>query len=186
MFLGRRRVLDHDVEHEAIELRLGQRIGPFLLDRILRREHEQRPAQLVADAVDRDLIFLHRLEEGRLRLGRRAVDFVSEDHVGEDGAGNEPDLPPPGATIFFDDLGADDVRRHQVGSELDAVELEMHRLRQRLDQQRFGEAGHAAQQAVAAGEEHDQDFVDDRLLSDDGARQFCTQTRGDTLRVVKG
>ena len=31
-----------DEEHEAVELRLGQRIGAFLLDRVLRRQHEER------------------------------------------------------------------------------------------------------------------------------------------------
>ncbi len=47
LFLGRR-VVDHDVEHEAIELRFGQRVRPLLLDRILRGEHEERPLQIVA------------------------------------------------------------------------------------------------------------------------------------------
>ena len=69
------------------------------------------------------------------------------------GPRDEPDLAPAAAAILLDHLGADDVGRHQVGRELDAVELEVDRLRERLDQQRLGEAGHAAQQHVAAGEE---------------------------------
>ena len=84
--LFRRRIVDHDVEHEAIELRLGQRIRAFLLDRVLRREHEQRPLEIEAHAADRDLILLHRLEQRRLRLRRRAVDLVGEDDVREDRA----------------------------------------------------------------------------------------------------
>ena len=36
------RIADDDVEHEAIELRFRQRIGAFLLDRVLRRQHEER------------------------------------------------------------------------------------------------------------------------------------------------
>ena len=83
VLLRLRRIVDDDVEHEPIELRLGQRIGALLLDRVLRREHEQRPLELVAHAVDRHLVFLHRLEQRRLRLGRRAVDLVGEDHVRE-------------------------------------------------------------------------------------------------------
>jgi hypothetical protein len=35
-------VVDHDVEHEAVELRFGQRIGAFHLDRVLRGQHEER------------------------------------------------------------------------------------------------------------------------------------------------
>ena len=41
-----RRVLDDDVEHEAIELRFGQRIGALELDRVLRREDEERLVEL--------------------------------------------------------------------------------------------------------------------------------------------
>ena len=36
------RVVDRDVEHEPVELRLGQRVGPFQLDRVLRRQDEER------------------------------------------------------------------------------------------------------------------------------------------------
>ena len=39
------RVIDFHEKDEAIALRLGQRIGAFLLDRILRREHEERLAR---------------------------------------------------------------------------------------------------------------------------------------------
>ena len=37
-----RQVVDHDLEHEAVELRFGQRVRAFLLDRVLRREDEER------------------------------------------------------------------------------------------------------------------------------------------------
>ena len=40
-FLILRRIIDPQLEHEPIELGLGERIGAFLLDRILRREHEE-------------------------------------------------------------------------------------------------------------------------------------------------
>ena len=79
-------VVDQDIEHEAVELGLGQRIGPFLLDRVLGRQHEERVGQPVALAADGDLPLLHRLEQGRLGLGRRAVDLVGQDDVGEDRA----------------------------------------------------------------------------------------------------
>ena len=41
-----RRIVDDDVEHEPVELRFGQRIRAFLLDRVLRRQHEERPLEL--------------------------------------------------------------------------------------------------------------------------------------------
>ena len=40
-------IVDVDVEHEAVELRLGQRVGAFLLDRVLRGQHEERLGQPV-------------------------------------------------------------------------------------------------------------------------------------------
>ena len=56
-------VVDDDLEHEAVELRLGERVRPFELDRILRREDEERLLQRVAPPLDGDAMFLHRLEE---------------------------------------------------------------------------------------------------------------------------
>ena len=37
-----RRVVDEHLEHEAVDLRLGQRVRALGLDRVLRREHEER------------------------------------------------------------------------------------------------------------------------------------------------
>ena len=40
--------LHEDLEHEAVLLRFGQRIGAFLLDRVLRGQHEERIARACA------------------------------------------------------------------------------------------------------------------------------------------
>ena len=79
-----RRIADAQLEHEAVDLRFGQRIRALLLDRVLRREHEERLLELERRAADRDLLLLHRLEQRRLHLGRRAIDLVGENDVGED------------------------------------------------------------------------------------------------------
>src|SRR4051794_1459395 len=178
-------IVDDHVEHEAIELRLGQRIGALLLDRVLRREHEQRTLERVADAVHRHLVFLHRLEQGRLRLRRRAVDLVGEDHVGKDRPGDEADLAAPADPVLLDHFGADDVRRHQVRRELDAVELQVNRLRQAFDQQRFRQPRHAAEQHVSAGEKRGQDLLNHRLLADNRAAELVSQPAGEALRLVE-
>ena len=47
-FVSDFRIADHDVEHEPIELRLGQRIRAFLFDRVLRGQHEERPIERIA------------------------------------------------------------------------------------------------------------------------------------------
>ena len=44
-FLVGRRVIDDDVEHEPVELGLGQRVRAFLLDGVLRRQDEERLGQ---------------------------------------------------------------------------------------------------------------------------------------------
>ena len=102
--LDRRGVVDADLRHEAVGLGLGQRIGAFLLDRILGREHEERPGQGEGLVADGDLALLHRLEQRRLDLGRGAVDLVGEHHLGEDRplAGGEL---PAGVDARADDVG---------------------------------------------------------------------------------
>jgi hypothetical protein len=94
-FVGRGRVLHQRHEHEAVELRLGQRVGALLLDRVLRREHEERLGQVVGRLAAGDAVLLHRLEQGGLRLGRGAVDLVGQHHVGEQRALDEAERPLP-------------------------------------------------------------------------------------------
>ena len=77
---------------------------------------------------------------------------------------------------LFQHLGAQDVGRHQVGRELDALGLHAEHDAQRLDQLGLGEAGHADQQQVAAGQERNKRLIDDILLAindlaDGGARR---------------
>ena len=74
--------------------------------------------------------------------------------------------------VLVEDLGAGDVGRHQVRRELDALEAQVEDLGERADQQRLGQAGHAGQQAVAAGEERDQQLLDDVVLADDHLAQL--------------
>ena len=92
-----------------------------------------------------------------MHLGGGAVDLVGEDEVGENRA---PDAELAAARVV--DLGADDVGRQEVGRELDAAEAEAQTLRQRADGQRLGQAGHAFQQDVAAGEQADEQTIQQR------------------------
>jgi hypothetical protein len=41
-FLVARGVRDDELEHKAVHLRFRQRIRPFLLNRVLRRQHQER------------------------------------------------------------------------------------------------------------------------------------------------
>ena len=72
-------------------------------------------------------------------------------------------LPP----VLDEDVRADDVGRHQVGRELDAVEGAGDDVGERADEQRLAQAGHALEQGVAAGEEAGERLADDVRLADD-------------------
>ena len=68
---------------------------------------------------------------------------------------------------FLHHFGAENVGGHQIGGELHAQRVEAHDDAERLDQLGLGEAGHADQQSVTAGEQSDQRLLDDPLLTED-------------------
>ena len=154
---------DDDLEQEAVALGLGQRVDALALDRVLRREHEERRRQRVGDAAEGHLALGHHLEQRRLHLGGRAVDLVGEHEVGEDRA----ELDVEGLLARPVDAGADDVARHEVRRELQAHARAAHDAGERLDGERLGDAGHALEQAVAAGEQRHEHPLDHPVLADD-------------------
>ena len=121
----------------------------------------------MTNPADRHLAFLHRFQQRRLGLWRRAVDFVGQHDVGKQRPFHESHSAMARRTIFFDDFGARHVRRHQVRRELNPAERQIERPRQRADHQRFGQPRNTFQQAMALREQTDQDFVDHVTLADD-------------------
>jgi hypothetical protein len=73
-----------DLEEEAVELGLGERVGALLLEGVLRRHHEEGLRERVAHTPHRHGPLLHRFEQRGLRLGRGAVDLVGQQHLRED------------------------------------------------------------------------------------------------------
>ena len=189
-FFARARIADAQHHREAVQLRLGQRVDAFLLDRVLRRQHPERIVEREGGVGERDLPLLHRLEQRALRLRRRAVDLVGEQDVRED----RPLLDAEGRRLRVVDARAEDVGRQQVGRELHALELRRDRLRQGRRRQRLGDAGDALEQQVAAagpgapfrhrerdgGEERRQHPPDQRVLPDDHLADLVLET-GDDL-----
>jgi hypothetical protein len=106
-----------------------------------------------------------RLEQGALRLRRRAVDLVGEDEVREDRARLEPEPSLP--TLLDDDVRADDVGRHEVRRELDAAEAEFEGLGHRAHEHRLSEPGDALQQRVRSRQQADERLAHQLLLADD-------------------
>ena len=107
------RIVDVDLHQEAVELGFGQRIGAFLLQRILRRQHVERARQIVARAGDRDMMLLHRLQQRRLGARAGAVDLVGHQQLGEHRARDEAEIALA-AGALLQHLGAENVGRHQV------------------------------------------------------------------------
>ena len=112
-------------------------------------------------------MLLHGLEQCRLGLGRRAVDLIREHHVAEQRSRGERPAPSPGGFIVFDDVGAGDVRGHQIGRELDAAEQQAQSLRDGAHHQRLGGTGETGDQAVATHQQRGQDLVESLVLADD-------------------
>ena len=156
---GRRvRVVDADVQQETVELRFGQRIGAFLLDRILRRHDQEQRGQRIRVAADGDLPLAHRFEQRRLHFGRRAVDFVGEDRLWKIG----PRWNSKRRRLRPIDLGAGEVGGQQIRRELHAVEIAFDARGEFLDRGGLGETRRAFDEQVAVGEQRDQQAIDQR------------------------
>ena len=104
--------------------------------------------QPVGDAVDADLTLGHRLQQRRLGLGRRAVDLVGQQQIGEDRPG--PELEP--ARLHVVDGRAEQVGGQQVGRELHPLEVQAQRRGERPRDQRLAEAGQILDEDVPAGQ----------------------------------
>src|SRR5215204_6232359 len=112
------RIPKGDPDEETVELSLGERVCPLILDRILGRENDERRWQRMSYPVDGDLCLLHRLQQRCLRLRRCPVDLIRQDHLPEDRPGSE--LKPGRARIK--DTDPANITGQQVGRELNALE----------------------------------------------------------------
>jgi len=179
-------VIDEDIEHESVELRLGQGVCAFLLERVLRGEHEKGHFEAVRVSGGRYAVFLHRLEECGLCLRRRAVDLVGKEHIGEDRPADESEVFLSGSLFLLQDVGPGDVRRHEVGRELHSLELEVEDLSYCADHQSFCEAGHPDHEAVPTREHGGEHFFEDPVLADDDLVNFGADSLHSSIHVIDG
>ena len=166
LLLGQR-VVDPDIEHEAVELGFRERVGAFLLDGVLCREHEERLGEFVGGVAGGDHFLLHGFEERGLGFRRGAVDFVSEEEVAKNRAFDEPEFLFAGGLVGLEHIGADDVAGHEVGRELHALELEIQHLGDGFNGEGLCHAGQADQKGVAVGKDAHEDLVENFALTDD-------------------
>src|ERR1039458_4527522 len=126
--LRRLHVAERKLHSEAVHLCLRQGIGASKFDGVLRGDDEEESLQITAFAIYTNLALTHRLQQSRLGAGRRAVDLIRQQDVGEDRPLMEMEL-----LIALAENGyPQDVRGQQVGRELDALEFRIHRPRQSL------------------------------------------------------
>jgi hypothetical protein len=90
-----------------------------------------------------------------------------------------------GRRVFLHEVGAGDVRRHQVGRELDARELQLQHLRHACGSAASWPARRADDQAVAADEQRVQHLVDDVFLADDDLAQLAENLLAARLHPVR-
>ena len=113
---------------------------------------------------DRDLTFLHHFEQCTLHLGRGAVDLVGQQQVGE----HRPKRCVELAGLLVVNTSADQVSRHKVRCELDALEVASNGGTQALNSHCFCQARHTFDQNMASGEQtNDQPFQQQVLADDD-------------------
>jgi len=80
----------------------------------------------VGHTSGRHLVFLHGLKERGLGLRGRPVDLVRQQHIRKNGAFQESKRPLLAAHLLLEHIGSRDVGRHEVGSELNPVEMKLH------------------------------------------------------------
>ena len=149
------------LEHEAVELRLGQLVGALLLERVHRGEHEERVRQFVGLVAEGDLALLHGLEQGALHFGRGAVDFVGQNEIGK----NRPQLGRKFAVPRIVDQRADQVGREKVGGELQTGETGVQARSEGAHGQRLGQSGYTLEEDVTIGQESRDQALDEELLA---------------------
>ena len=141
-----------------------------MLHRILRRDHHERLRQRPGAPVDGDLQLVHGFEQRRLRFGSRAIDFVGQQEIGEDGPLLEFELLGVGVV----DGDADHVAGQHVGGELEAMEIRAHAARQRLRQRGLADAGNVFDQQVAARQQAGERQAQDVRLCRESPRPVPT------------
>ena len=118
--------------------------------------------------VHGDLPFIHRFEQRGLRLGRGAIDFIREQHVGEDRASLKFEFLLDGGI----DRDAEYVRWQHVAGELNALKTAVDRPRKRLAERGLADSGSSFNQQVTFGEDGNQRQAEHVVLSaDDSAKR---------------
>src|SRR5437667_11345957 len=108
-------------------------------------------------------MLLHGLKQRSLGFWRSSIDFVGQDHVGEDGTSNEDHFPSFAGLL--QNFQACDVGWHEVGSKLDSLKFQVKNLGDGFYQERLGQTGSSGDQTMTSRQQCDQQLLDDFPLS---------------------
>jgi hypothetical protein len=169
------------LEQETVELRLGQGVGAFELDGVLRGDDAEGPRQGMRLPARRHLPLLHGLEQSRLRARCGAVDLVHQQQLREHRAGAERKAP-----ARLQHLGTADVGRQQVGRALHARAAQSEQGGHRARQRRLAQTRQALDQHMATGKQSRQQVADERLLTNQHALELPLQRQQPVLRGLEG
>src|SRR5665213_690889 len=142
-------IADAQAHEKAVELAFRQRISALEFKRILRGQDEERRPERSGFTVERNLMFAHRFEKGRLRSRRGAVNLVGQDDLGE----QRPRLEDKGAGGLIVNADAKKIARQQVGRKLNAMKRASQTASERLGQERLTNAWRVLNEQMALGEE---------------------------------
>ena len=147
-----------DMQHEAVELRFRQSKRSFVLDRILRRDHHEWIGQSARYARGGHLALGHGLEQRRLHLGRRAIDFIDKNQRMEHRSGREFEH----AAILPPYRRSREIGGHEVRRALNSREADLQPAREKFRRAGFREAWRAFDEQMPVGEQTDQQSFDER------------------------
>ncbi len=172
-------IADGHVHHETVQLGLRQGEGALLLDRVLRGHHHEQFGQAPGTASHGDLSLGHGFEQGRLHLGRRAVDLICQHDVMEQRTALELEA----ARLRPENVRACEIGRQQIGGELHAVEIRLDITGQRLDHGGLGQAGSTLHQQMTVREQRHQQAVNQMRLANDAASQVVANVQKSLLQA---
>jgi len=156
------RIRDIHLQHETVELRFGQRIGAFLLERVLRGHDVKRARQVVGNAANGHLVFLHCLQQRGLRAWAGAVDFIGHEELAEHGAFNKFETTV--MSLAAEDFRAENISGHEVGRTLHALVIEAHHGAKRINEFGLAKTRQTHEQEVTAREDRGQAQINHLLL----------------------
>src|SRR5262249_51476152 len=103
-----------------------------------------------------------------------AINLISQHDMSENGTALKLEDLSPGR-IVGKHVGARYICRHEIRRKLYARETKTQDLTEASHHERFSQPRHALQQAVTAANQRDENLLDQRFVTDDGARHLRFQ-----------